>query len=206
MRRHHFVYLLLLAASLLPAASIEATVAFTRAAPPAVLVWLPDYHGWKPAGATIVDQHDQAFHPLIAVAATGSVVEFHNADQQQHNVFALDAERGIDTDLGLGGPGSTLSLTVAWPLGTVVKHGCKIHPQMQLWIMALDSPHTAVEELADGALTTTVRLADVPADVRHLSLWAPRCDSLTIDVPSTAPTPVMRKGKPVGMLSLRLQP
>jgi plastocyanin len=198
--------LLLLAAGTLPAASLEATVTFARAAPPAVLVWLPDYHGWKPAGATIVDQREQAFRPLIVVAPPGGIVEFRNSDSQAHNIFALDSERGIDTDLGLGAPGSTLSLTVAWPLATVVKHGCKIHPQMQLWIMSLDSPYAAVSELADGALSTTVHLTEIPADARQLRLWAPRCETLTMDLPSAGAMPVVRKGKPVGTLSVRLLP
>lgn len=193
-----------------PAATVEATVRFERAAPPALVVWIPGVTGWKPVVPTVVDQRFEAFHPIIAIAPPGGVVEFHNADAQQHNVFALDAERGIDTDLGLGAPGTILSLTVAWPVGSVVKHGCKIHPQMQLWIMALDSPFHAVGEFADGTLETVVRIPDVPADLHRLSLWAPRCEQLTVELSAVdqqaGGQQVFRKGKPVGKLSVRLLP
>ena len=187
-----------------PAASIEVTVSFERAAPPAVLVWIPDVSGWKPTAPTVVDQRFEAFHPTIAVAPPGGVVEFINSDTQRHNVFALDAERGIDTDLGLGAPGTTLSLTVSWPVGSVVKHGCKIHPQMQLWIMALDSPLHAVGELPDGALEVTVRIPQVPADTKQITLWAPRCETVTTAI-DAEPTPIVRKGKAVGRLTTHLQ-
>jgi len=189
----------------MPAATVEATVRFERAAPPAVLIWIPEISGWKSATPSVVDQHFEAFHPTIVVAPPGGTVEFHNSDTQQHNVFALDEERGIDTDLGLGAPGTTLSLTVDWPVGSVVKHGCKIHPQMQLWIMALDSPLHAVGELPAGTLEAVVRIPDVPANTHRISLWAPRCEQLTADVPATG-LAVMRKGKSVGTLTVRLLP
>ena len=185
------------------AASIDVTVTFERAAPPAVLVWIPGVTGWKPTAPTVVDQRFEAFHPTIAVAPPGGVVEFHNSDTQRHNVFALDAERGIDTDLGLGAPESILSLAVSWPVGSVVKHGCKIHPQMQLWIMALDSPLHGVGELPAGTLEVTVRIPQVPADTKQVSLWAPRCETVTTII-DAEPTPVLRKGKAVGRFNAHL--
>jgi len=196
---------LVICSAALPAATIEATVRFERAAPPAVVLWIPGVTGWKPASPTVVDQRFEAFHPTIAVAPPGGIVEFHNSDSQQHNVFALDAERNIDTDLGLGLPGATLSLTVAWPSESVVKHGCKIHPQMQLWILALDSPFHAVSDIPSGSLETVVRIPNVPADTRNVTLWAPRCEKMTCEIPTTS-RQVIRKGKPVGTLSVRLLP
>ena len=187
-----------------PAASIDVAVSFERAAPPAVLVWIPDVSGWKPSAPTVVDQRFEAFHPTIAVAPPGGVVEFINSDNQRHNVFALDAERGIDTDLGLGAPGMTLSLTVSWPIGSVVKHGCKIHPQMQLWIMALDSPLHGVGELPAGTLEVTVRISQVPADTKQVTLWAPRCETVTSTI-EAEPTLILRKGKAVGRFTAHLQ-
>ena len=189
--------------SSVPAASIDVTVSFERAAPPAVLVWIPGVTGWKPTAPSVVDQRLEAFHPTLVVAPQGGVVEFHNSDTQRHNVFALDAERGIDTDLGLGAPGTTLSLTVTWPVGSVVKHGCKIHPQMQLWIMALDSPLHAVGALPEGALQVTVRIPQVPADTKQVTLWAPRCETVTTTI-DAEPTPIIRKGRAVGRFTAHL--
>lgn len=183
------------------AETIEATVRFDRAPPPAVLLWVPGDAGWKPDSTIVIDQKDRAFHPQIAVAPTGSTIDIRNSDDQQHNVFSLDP----DVDLGLGQPGSLLHLTVAWPAGTVVKHGCKIHPQMQLWVAALDTPYHAVTELPESALSGIVRIAGVPAERTQAVLWAPRCDQLSVTIPCTD-VPVLRKGRPVGTLSVHRVP
>lgn len=202
----------LTAGTVAPAATIEATVRFTRAAPPAVLLWLPETGPWKPAaevGPTKVEQLAETFKPTIAVVQPGGTVAFHNGDPQQHNVFALDATLGIDTDLGLGAPDSTLTLTTSWPAGSVVKHGCKIHPQMQLWIAVLDTPWYTVSDIPDGTLEVMMRVthppSTTPALLTSATLWAPRCETLTVKIPSEL-TPIIRKGKTVGTLSVRELP
>jgi plastocyanin len=185
------------------AATIDVQVAFERAAPPAVLVWMAEDTSWKPTTPTVVDQRFEAFHPLIAVAAPGGTVRITNSDTQQHNVFALDPERHIDLDLGLGAPGSELSLAVTWPAGGVVRHGCKIHPQMALWVAALTSAYHATSEIPEGELRTTLRLTDVPDGLTRVAVWAPRIEPLEL-APGTAE--VRRKGKVVGSVSVQRLP
>ena len=183
-------------------ASVEATVHFERGAPPAVLVWLPQDSSWKPTVPTVIDQRFEAFIPLIAVAPPRGKVEIRNSDLQQHNVFAIDPELNVNTDLGLGAPESILILDVTWPAGSVVRHGCKIHPQMQLWVASLTSAYHAVATIPAGDADVTVRLADVPAGLDRVTLRAPRCEPLEITL--DASSPILRKGKPVGSFSARL--
>ncbi len=191
-----------LAAGVVPlaGASLEITCEFTATPPRAVLVWLPDDTSWKPTAPTVIEQKDQTFLPVLAVAPPGGVVQFRNSDPQPHNVFALDPTAGIDCDLGVGDPGSTLSLTVAWPGGTVVKHGCKIHPQMQLWIASLSSAFHAVAEVPADPARVTLRLADIPITATRLSFWAPRCTPLTVPLNPDGIHPILRKDKPFGSL------
>ena len=198
---------LLTTAQLTSAATIEVKLTFERAAPPAVLAWMSEDTSWKPTSPTIVDQKEQAFHPLIAVAPPGGAVQITNSDTQQHNIFALDDERKIDLDLGLGAPGSTLSLNVTWPAGGVVRHGCKIHPQMALWVAALRSAYHATTEIPEGQLTATVRLEGVPDALTRVTLWAPRLEQSELIAGAPAATSdLRRKGKVVGSVSVQRLP
>lgn len=187
----------------LNAATIEVTVTFDRGAPPAVLMWMPEDTTWKPTEPTTVDQVNQTFVPTIAVAPPGGTVRFTNSDTVQHNVFALDDERKINTDLGLAAPESVLTLTVAWPAGAVVKHGCKIHPQMQLWIASLNSSLHQVVSIPDGQLTATLRLKQVPITYTRVALWAPRIEALET---TKTQGPLLRRGKPAGTFTVRRLP
>lgn len=184
----------------LTAATIEGTVTFERGAPPAVLLWLPGDSSWKPEGPIVVDQRDQAFRPVIAVCPPSGTVVIHNSDTVQHNVFSIDP----DVDLGLGQPASALTLNITWPAGSVVRHGCKIHPQMQLWVASLATAHHVVVPFTETALSATFTLDGVPADTARLSFWSPRGEPMEAAV--GAATPILRKGKPIGSVSARLLP
>ena len=185
------------------AATIEVAVTFDRSAPPAVLVWMPEDSTWKPIEPTTVDQLNQTFAPTIAVAPPGGSVRFTNSDSVQHNVFALDDERKVDTDLGLAPPTTVLTLNVTWPVGAAVKHGCKIHPQMQLWIVALNSSYHQAMTIPEGQLTATLRLEQVPASCTRVALWAPRIEAVeTTDTHG----PLLRRGKPAGTFTVRRLP
>jgi hypothetical protein len=164
-----------------------------------VLAWLPQDASWKPQTPIVVDQRFEAFNPSLAVAPPNSTVEIRNSDLQQHNVFSL----APDVDLGLGAPGSTLQLTVAWPAGSVVRHGCKIHPQMQLWVASIASAWHTVTVIPDGTLTANFQLREAPATLTTLSLWSPRGEPLTIPI-ADGETPIMRKGVAIGSLTVRL--
>ena len=193
--------LLAFVAAQLSAASIDGTVTYLRGAPPAVLVWLPQDASWQPSGPIMVDQRQEAFLPLIAVAPPNSSIEIRNSDQQQHNVFSLAPE----LDLGLGAPGSTLHLNVTWPNGSVVRHGCKIHPQMQLWVASIASAWHTVTVIPEGALSVGFQLREVPTTCTTLSLWSPRGEPLTIPL-TNGKTPILRKNAVVGTLTLNLTP
>ena len=189
------------AAHPLSAATIDATVTYLRGAPPAVLAWLPQDTSWQPSGPIVVDQRLETFIPIIAVAPPNSAIEIRNSDQQQHNVFSLAPE----IDLGLGAPGSTLRLHVTWPNGAVVRHGCKIHPQMQLWVASIASAWHTVTVIPDGSLTATFRFAQVPTALTTLSLWSPRGEPLTVSL-AAGDTPILRKNVVIGTLSLKISP
>jgi hypothetical protein len=183
----------------LSAATIEGTVTYLRGAPPAVLVWLPQDASWQPATPIIVDQRQETFMPILAVAPPGSAIEIRNSDQQQHNVFSLAPE----VDLGLGAPGSSLRLNVTWPNGSVVRHGCKIHPQMQLWVASIASAWHTVMIIPEGTLTAAFQLREVPAGLTTLSLWSPRGEPRTSPI-ADGDSPIMRRDVTIGSLRLRL--
>ncbi len=194
------VIALLLPAVTMDAASFNGTIAFDQAPPPAVLVWLPEDHGWTLSAPVVIDQRDQVFQPVIAVAPSGAQIQVRNGDAVRHNVFSLAPEQ----DLGLGDPGSVLDLPVSWPNGSVVRHGCKIHPQMRLWVAALDTVHHRVVTFTGVALTADFTLPDIPPGTTRLAFWSPRGEPAELAVEDREKRQaIMRQGVAIGALTVR---
>jgi len=115
-----------------------------------------------PAAHVVMDQKNLAFVPAVLPVTRGTVVEFTNSDDVQHNVFSPSAVAG-KFNLGTYGPGATRTVTLDEPGD--VRILCNIHMEMEAHILVLDFPYFTVAK--DGRY----RIADVPAGTYTLKVW-----------------------------------
>jgi plastocyanin len=95
----------------------------------------------KPAANPTLDQRNMTFIPHVLPVQIGTTVDFLNNDEVKHNVFSPDHEK-----YNLG----------TWPKGAVkqytfTKKGvytqlCNVHPEMESFIVALDTPYFTVTD------------------------------------------------------------
>ena len=114
----------------------------------------------------VMDQKNLAFLPRVLPVARGTVVEFTNSDDVQHNVFTPSATAGR-FNLGTYGPGAARTITLDQPGDVLVL--CNIHMEMEAHILVLDGPYFATTG-DDGHY----RIADVPAGAYTVKLWQGR--------------------------------
>jgi hypothetical protein len=93
----------------------------------------------------------------------GTVVEFTNSDDVQHNVFSPSDIAG-KFNLGTYGPGAARTVTLSQ--SGDVRVLCNIHMEMEAHILVLDGPLFSMTA-ADGRY----RIADVPAGKYVLKVW-----------------------------------
>ena len=132
-----------------------------------------------PARRVVVDQKNLTFEPRVLPVTRGTVVEFKNSDNVQHNVFSPSAIAG-KFDLGTYGPGAVRTVTLDQPGDVRVL--CNIHMEMEAHVLVLDGPYftTAAE---DGSY----RVSNVPPGTYHVKLWQRgwRGPIQTVEVPAT---------------------
>jgi plastocyanin len=138
-----------------------------------------------PAPHVIMDQKNLAFVPDVLPVMRGTVVEFTNSDDVQHNVFSPSAIAG-KFNLGTYGPGATRMITLDKPGDARIL--CNIHMEMEAHILVLDFPYFTVAQ--DGRY----RIAEVPAGTYTLKVWKgrwlpfarsvelPAAGNLTVDI------------------------
>ena len=127
----------------------------------------------------VMDQKNLAFMPEVLPVVRGTVIEFTNSDDVQHNVFSPSALSG-KFNLGTYGPGATRTVTLNEPGDVLVL--CNIHMEMEAHIIVLDTPYfSTVGE--DGRY----RIPDVPEGPYTLKVWHKRWlpFAQTIDLPAT---------------------
>jgi plastocyanin len=127
-----------------------------------------------------IDQRDATFVPQVTPVTAGSAVEFINSDPFYHNVFSLTPGARFNigrrpTDVVV--PETIPALDDPVPgLGVVELH-CDIHPQMNAFVVSLQTPYyTRVSE--DG----TYRLDDLPAGRYEIRAYMPRQDLARFEV------------------------
>jgi plastocyanin len=118
-----------------------------------------------PKAPAVMDQKNLAFVPAVLPVTRGTVVEFINSDDVEHNVFSPSAAAG-KFNLGTYGPGATRTITLDEPGDVRVL--CNIHMEMEAHILVLDFPYFAV---VHGG---RYRIADVPAGSYTLKMWKER--------------------------------
>lgn len=113
-----------------------------------------------------VDQVNLVFHPRVLPVLVGTTVDFLNSDAVLHNVFTPD---GCAEKFNLG----------TWPKGQIRSYEfkkecvatllCKVHPEMEAFVVAVQTPYFAVTK-ADGSY----RIADVPDGTYTVKVWHPK--------------------------------
>ena len=124
-----------------------------------------------PAKPLEMDQRGMVFSPHVMAVVTGTRVQFLNSDAVAHNVFSPEGKYNLGT----------------WPQGETREHVfdkpgvytqlCRVHPEMEAFIVVLDTPYFAV---TDGAGKYTI--ADVPPGKYTLIAWSERLKSVKQEV------------------------
>jgi plastocyanin len=129
---------------------------------PAV-VYLANVHGdfKAPAVNPTMDQRKMSFIPHVLPIHVGTTVDYLNNDEVRHNVFSPDREK-----YNMG----------TWPNGEVKQHLftkkgvysqlCNVHPEMEAFIVVLDTPHFVLTN-KDGSY----ELSNVPAGDYTVKVW-----------------------------------
>jgi plastocyanin len=133
-------------------------------------------------GHVTMDQKDLAFVPSTLPIARGTVVDFHNSDDVEHNVFSPSGAVK-KFDLGTYRRGDAGSV-VFDQVGEVLVL-CNIHMEMAARILVLRDPFFA-RSGADGSY----RIEAVPPGAYTVRLWRDgwQPHTQTIDVPEAATT------------------
>ncbi len=164
------------------AATVEGSVTVDgRPASPAV-VYLESAGATAPPASpahVVMDQKNLAFVPSVLPVVRGTVIEFTNSDDVQHNVFSPSAIAG-KFNLGTYGPRATRTVTLNKPGDVLVL--CNIHMEMEAHILVLNDPYF-VAVGADGSY----RIPDVPAGTYAVKVWQTRWVPLarTVELPAT---------------------
>ena len=112
----------------------------------------------------VMDQKNLSFKPHVLPVLVGTAVDFLNSDNVLHNVFSPDQCTG-KFNLGSWPQGQKKSFTFDKP-GCAATLLCNVHPEMEGFILAVETPYYGVSE-KDG----TYKIKDVPAGKYTLKIW-----------------------------------
>ena len=119
-----------------------------------------------PTAHAKIDQLNLVFHPHVLPVLVGTTIDFLNSDAVLHNVFSPDA-CADKFNLGTWPKGETRSY--AFKKECVATLLCKVHPEMEAYVLALPTPYFAVTK-ADGSYT----IPDVPDAAYTIRVWHPK--------------------------------
>lgn len=126
-----------------------------------------------------MNQQNMTFMPHVLPIIAGDTVDFTNDDDVLHNVFSPDKCAG-KFNLGSWPKGETRSYTFK-DAGCTATVLCKVHPEMEAYILVLQNPYFAVAD-KDGKFS----IADVPAGKYTLQVWNEKLKADPQDVTVTA--------------------
>ena len=115
-------------------------------------------------GTAVMDQIDRQFVPEVLAVPVGTSVSFPNSDNIRHHVYSFSQAKPFEIKLYSG----TASEPVIFDKPGIVALGCNIHDQMIGYIY--------VYEESQVYLTDKNGKAEVPDDVRTVTLWHPDLD------------------------------
>jgi plastocyanin len=115
-----------------------------------------------PPDPVVMDQKGKVFEPRVLPVLVGTTVDFLNSDPFTHNVFTPDP-CPESFDLGGWATGEIRSHTFSQPCVATIL--CNTHPEMDGYVLALETPYFAVtgpdggyriNEVPDGDYTVVV--------------------------------------------------
>jgi plastocyanin len=130
------------------------------------LVYIQQAPGTFPAGKPVeMDQRKMQFIPHVLPIVVGTTVKFLNSDPTPHNVFSPDNEK---YNLGTWPQGQTKdhAFTKCPKSPCVYTQLCRVHPEMEGFIVVLQNPLFAVTN-KDGHY----EIANVPPGSYTLAVW-----------------------------------
>lgn len=151
--------LVLAAAPVLTAGTVEGSVNAPDKSK--VVVYLENVSGTFSGDRAVLDQQNKVFMPYVLPVVKGTLVEFHNSDNLQHNVFGVGAE---EFDLGNWTKGIVREHTFNKPGQVTIL--CNVHPEMEAYVLVLENPYFA---RPDG--NGHFRIAEVPAGEYVIKAW-----------------------------------
>jgi plastocyanin len=127
-----------------------------------------------PAGKTFpaptahmkIDQINLTFKPHVLPVLVGTTVDFLNSDAVLHNVFSPDS---CADKFNLGTWPKGQSKSFQFKKECVATLLCKVHPEMEAFVVAVPTPWFAVTK-ADGTYT----IPDVPDGSYTVKVWHPK--------------------------------
>jgi plastocyanin len=133
------------------------------------VVYLQEAKGEAPPSAPAsMDQRKMQFIPRVLPVVVGTTVKFLNSDPTAHNVFSPDFEK---YNLGTWPQGQfkdhTFSQCAKFPC--VYTQLCKVHPEMEGFVVVLPSHHFAVSD-KEGRF----EIKDVPPGSYTVGVWHPK--------------------------------
>ncbi|MBI3894176.1 MAG: carboxypeptidase regulatory-like domain-containing protein [Candidatus Wallbacteria bacterium] len=117
-----------------------------------------------PSEPSRVDQKNLTFTPHVLPVVKGTTVSFVNSDDVLHNVFSPD-ECAEKMNLGTWPKGESKTFTFK-QAGCHSALLCKVHPEMEGWVVVLDNPFFAKPD-SSGKYT----IPNVPAGKYTIKTW-----------------------------------
>ncbi len=138
-----------------------------------VVIWLVPLGAEQPPIVTgqthyRITQRNKEFHPHVLAVPVGTAVEFPNEDPFFHNVFSL--YKGKRFDLGLYEAGSSRKVVFDKPGVSFIF--CNIHPDLNAFVLALETPYFATTDRSGRA-----EINDLPFGRYQMKVWYERAES-----------------------------
>jgi len=122
-----------------------------------------------------VNQKNLKFDPHVLPILVGTTVDFLNSDDVLHNVFSPDV-CSEKMNLGTWPKGQIRSFTFKQP-GCTATMLCNVHPEMQAYVLALETPFYAV-----SSENGSYEIKNVPAGKYTLKIWHEKLKAQTVSV------------------------
>jgi plastocyanin len=137
-----------------------------------------------PAKPVTMDQGKMRFTPHVLPIVSGTTINFLNSDPTQHNVFSPDNEK---YNLGTWPQGQTkdYAFTKCTKFPCAYTQLCRIHPEMEAFIVVLQNPFFAVSD-KDGHYDVD----DIPPGQYTVGVWHPKLKAAAKPVTIAAGKPV----------------